>query len=166
MSRRQINADELDFLFREIGKSIWYLQYVEEALSTFIALKRDIKTRGSKSAEEAKVILTKHQLNTLGTSLRFSREAGILSPALQSRLEIFKSERDWLVHRLQQSRKDLYEDTTRFALLHRIGEFCVEALSLQKAVTLEMQEFVVSLGVDAAWIEARAQKEISDLRGA
>jgi hypothetical protein len=88
-----------------------------------------------------------------------------VSPALQSRLETFKAERDWLVHRLQQSRKDLYEDNARSKLLHRIDTFSDEALTLQTAVTAEMQEFVVSLGASAESIEARARKEIADFRG-
>ena len=52
--QRQINAEELLVFFKLIGSGIWYLQHVEDALSTYITVKAEIKDRGGTSAENAK----------------------------------------------------------------------------------------------------------------
>lgn len=167
MTRRQINPEELNVLYELIGKAIWHLQHVEDALATYITVKRDIKTRGGKPATEAESILAKHRTSTLGTALRASREAEVLSQSLQERLEKFKNERDWLVHRsLHQNGKDLYEDEKRYPLMQRVDEFSKEALALQRAIAAELEEFVVSQGADRQWIEAYAQQQLRNLRDA
>src|ERR1700693_2978900 len=96
--RRQINSEELDTLYSLIGQGIWQLQDVEDVLNTTITIKRDVKVRGSVTFEQAEAILLKHRKNTLGISLKIARESEIFSPTLQKRLDIFKKERDWLVH--------------------------------------------------------------------
>lgn len=167
MTRRQISAEELHLLYALIGKAIWHLQHVEDALSTCITVKRDIKIRGAKPAAEAESILARHRSNTLGTSLRMAREASVLSRPLQERLEKFKEERDWLVHRsLHQNGEDLYEDERRYPLLDRIEAFSGEALMLQRLVAAELEEFVVSQGVNRQWIESYVAQQRKKLRGA
>ena len=47
MGQKRINADELNSLYRLTGKGIWLLQYVEDALSTCITMKKDIKRKGA-----------------------------------------------------------------------------------------------------------------------
>lgn len=142
MARRQINTDELHALYMLIGKGIWHLQDVEDALHTCITIKRDIKVRGSVAAVQAKAILSKHRTNTLGSSLRISRKAQVLSSSLQERLERFKEERDWLVHRLvHQDGENLYAYEKRFSLMARIKAFSEEALVLQKLIAAELEEF-------------------------
>lgn len=166
MVRRQINAEELQKLYASIGEGIWHLQNVEDTLHTYITIKRDIKVRGSMPPEKAEAILMKHRKNTLGTSLRISREAKILSPSLQERLDNFKEERDWLVHRsVHQYREDLYVDDKRFALMRRIQGFSEEATILQKLIAKELEDFVVAQGVSREWIFGEAQQKINKLEG-
>ena len=167
MGRRQIDADELSTLYALIGKAIWHLQHVEDALHTSITIKRDIKTRGAKPAAEAQAILEQHRRNTLGKSLRMAREAAIFENALQERLDRFKEERDWLVHRsLHQSGDDLYEDEKRLSVMRRVELFSDEALALQKAVATDLETHVVAQGVSKEWVESYAAEQLKRLRGA
>jgi hypothetical protein len=75
MNRRQINEKELQVLYSSIGKGIWHLQNLEDALHTCITVKRDIRVRGSVPPEKAEAILLRHRGNTLGKSLKIAREA-------------------------------------------------------------------------------------------
>lgn len=166
MRRRQINAEELQALFTLIGEGIWYLQNVEDVLHTYITVKRDVKVRGSMPPEQAEAILAKHRTKTLGVSLKISREAQVLSPSLQKRLDNFKEERDWLVHRsVHQHREDLYVDDKRYDLIRRIGRFSEEARSIQKAIQKELEDYVVAQGVSPEWIFRYAQEKIDKLKG-
>jgi hypothetical protein len=167
MSRHQINADDLHTLYVLIGKAIWLLQHVEDALSTAITIKHEIKTRGSMSAAQAEAILAKHRGNTLGTSLRISWETGLFAAQLQGRLDKFREERDWLVHRsVHQNGADLYEDDKRLKVMCRIEAFSEEALALQKAVESDLEQFGEAQGLKKEWVLAHAQQQIKKLRGA
>ncbi len=167
MARRQINADELETLYRLIGKAIWHLQHVEDALCNAITIKHEIKTRGSMPAAQAEAILAKHRGNTLGTSLRISREARIFPKTLQARLDKFKEERDWLIHRsLHQNGADLYKDDKRLAVIERVELFSEEALALQKAVAADLEKFGEKQGISRKWVLAHALQQIKKLRGA
>lgn len=164
--RRQANPEELNALYTLIGASIWQLQNVEDALDTYITLKADVKIRGSMSPEQAEEILKKHRRNTLGTSLKISKSSCVLSALLQERAERFKEERDWLVHRsVYNNGEDLYVDETRYALMKRIRTFTEEAQTLQRLIASELEEFVVSQGVDREWVAKEAEKRINKLKG-
>jgi hypothetical protein len=166
MSRRSINADELHTLFTLIGQGIWHLQTVEDALHNTITLKRNVITPGSITQEEAKTLLAQHRRKTLGQSLRISREAQTLSTDLQKRLEHFKEERDWLVHRsVHQNGDDLYVDEKRVALMNRIKSFSKEAKTLQKLIASELEDFVVFHGVSREMIGQEAAEAVRKLRG-
>jgi hypothetical protein len=166
MTRRQINAEELHSLYASIGKGIWHLQNVEDVLHTYITIKRDVKVRAGMPVEQAENILQKHRKNTLGSALKISREANIFSSQIQKRLEEFKEERDWLVHRsVYQNREDLYLEDKRYALINRIDKFAEEAIQIQKLIAEELESFVVAQGVNREWIYQQAQESINKLKG-
>ncbi len=117
--------------------------------------------RGSVPPEKAEEILLKHRSRTLGRSLGIARKAQVLNPSLQKRLEIFKEERDWLVHRsVYQNRQDLYVEDKWFALITRIHKFSEEALALQKLIAKELEDFVVAQGVSRDQIINMAEKNL------
>ncbi|MEI6030983.1 MAG: hypothetical protein WCQ20_07440 [Synechococcaceae cyanobacterium ELA739] len=160
-NRQQINADELQVFFGLIGSGIWYLQHVEDALSTYITVKAEIKKRGGTSADNAKFLLSKHRRNTLGSSIRFAEDRHVLNPELLTMVKAFKLERDWLVHRsLHENGDDLYLDSDRYKLLERLAKFSEDAKRLQRVIAEELEDFVVSKGVSREWIH---QKTMSDV---
>ena len=162
----RMNAEELGTLYRLIGKGIWHLQHLEDALSTCITVKSDIKARGAMGEAQAAALLTKRRSHTLGTALRIAREGQVLSPSSQDRLERFKEERDWLVHRsLHENGDDLYRDEMRYFLFDRLAAFSEEALNLQRLIAAELEEFVVAQGISRERIKEYAAHQIMGLRG-
>lgn len=164
--RRQINADQLQAFFWLIGSGIWYLQHVEDALSTYITVKAEIKERGRTDANNAELLLSKHRKNTLGTSIRFAEDSQVLSPELLSRLKAFKLERDWLVHRsLHENGDDMYLESDRHRLLERLAKFSEDAKKLQRLIAEELEDFVVSKGVSRKWIHQKAMTDVNRDKG-
>lgn len=163
---RQINAEELQTLYLLIGQGIWRLQYVEDALATYITMKHHVKMPGRIPEKKAEKILKKYRKNTLGQLLNNAFDNKIMPPKLEKRFRDFKKERDWLVHRcVHQNGKDLYVDNTRYAIMSRIEDFCVEAGTLQNVVYSELKEFSKYRGVDMEKAERSAQKHINELKG-
>jgi hypothetical protein len=166
MERRQINEEELQYLYNLIGEAIWHSQHVEQALHTFVTLKKDIKVRGSVSPEAGEELFKKNQRRTLGFSLKASSEAAVLSASLQKRVEAFKEERNWLIHwSLPSNGADLYLDTTRFALMERVKRLTVEARAIHGLIAEELEVFVCSQGVSKKWIMETALETIRKLKG-
>ena len=164
--QRQINAEELLVFFKLIGSGIWYLQHVEDALSTYITVKAEIKDRGGTSAENAKFLLSKHRRNTLGTSIRFAKDRQVLDPELLTMLEAFKIERDWLVHRsLHENGDDLYLNSERRKLLERLNKFTEDAKRLQRLIGEELEDFVVSKGVSRELIHQKTMSDVNRNKG-
>jgi hypothetical protein len=166
MNRRQINNEELTALFGLIGKGIWHLQNLEDALQTYITIKVEIKEVGVMNSEQAEELLKKHRANTLGTSLKIAKNNNVLRGELVKRLELFKEERDWLIHRsVHQNGKDLYLNDKRNELMERIERFSEEALALQTAVAQEFEDFSLSKGLSRKWIYDKATRDIARLKG-
>lgn len=143
-----IGPGELETLYRLIGKGIWHLQHLEDALSTCITVKHDVKESGPMGAAEAEAVLAKRRRHTLGTALRIAREEQLLSESVLERMQSFKEERDWLVHRsLHESGDSLQQDEETLLLFDRLEAFSAEALALQCAIGEELQRFVLSRGI-------------------
>ena len=165
-SHRQVNAEELERLYVLIGRGVWHLQYVEDALNTLITIKHEVKTPGRIPEAEARALLAKHRGNTLGTSLKVVKSEGLVPLELLDALGRFKEERDWLVHRSQTTHGDLlYTDRGRSETFARLDAFTDEATRLQKALLREINQYVSALGLDVAAAERIALKNIGHLRG-
>ena len=164
--RRQISPEELDSLYRSIGKCVWHLQYVEDALQTLLTMKVEIKFPGAVTEVEAKALLAKHRRATLGTSLRTAQKHDALRTDVMSRLSQLKEERDWLVHRsVNQDGDGLYTTEGRSAILQRLDAFVDEAISLQRALMLEVAAFVESHGLSVAKADELGRQKIARLKG-
>jgi hypothetical protein len=164
--RRQIHPEELEILYRSIGKCIWHIQYVEDALHTLLTLKIEIKSPGAVPEHKAYELLKKHRRATFGTALRTAKENGALSQDLFIRLSNLKEERDWLVHRSQHQDGDtLYTDIGRQGVFERLDALQAEAVSLQPALAEQIRIFVESHGVSSEKAQKIAKQEISALKG-
>jgi hypothetical protein len=163
---RQVTPEELDALYRGVGLGVWNLQYVEDALQTLITIKVEIRTPGRVPSTVGRELLAKHRKNTFGTSLKVVREKSLVGVELLERLTQFKEERDWLVHRSQQTHGDLlYTYSGREEMFRRLISFSEEANSLQKAILAEINAFAASHGVDVKAAEAMAARNVGRLRG-
>jgi hypothetical protein len=164
--RRPITADELAVLFHDIGACIWNMQYLEDALHTFLALKIDIRLPGAVAEQEEKNFLAKHRRGTLGTSLRTAKANSALPASLLKALEELKDERDWLVHRSWNEDGDgLYTDEGRTYVFERIRGIEQRTKNLKAEIVRELQQFCTASGVSDSQAEALAVKQVRALRG-
>lgn len=146
--RKMITSEEITTLYGLVGRGIWHLQHVEQALVTLITIKGELKERGATSREEGEWILEKHRRSTLGTSIRIAKEKDVLSPSILEALIAFKEERDWLVHRsVHENSDDLYLENKKSSLFVRINQFSERATVLQGLAEKELEDYVVSKGV-------------------
>ena len=164
--RRQITSDELEHLYMSIGKGVWHLQYVEDALQTLITMKHEIRSPDRIKEQEARDILAKHRRNTFGTSLKIVGNHSLVPQPLFDQLNAFKEERDWLIHRSQNSHGDrLYTDAGRAETFARLAAFIDEASILQAALLHDIDTFLAAAGLDVAAAERVAIKNLGSMRG-
>lgn len=161
-----MSQEELSALYMLTGEGIWMLQYLEDALTTNLSMKLDIKEKGSRTWEEVHAILAKHRRHTLGNALKIARDEKVFGAALQKRLDAFHTERNWLVHRsLCQNSDELYVSTKREEILRRLEAFSVEAKQLQDLIASDLENFVALRGVSRDTILRYAETQFRMLTG-
>ncbi len=161
-----MNADLLGNMFASIGAGVWYTQWVEGLLQTYVAFKRDIQDRNTVTEAEAEGIIMKVRKSSLGTVLKFSEAATVLSNDLQNKVNSFNSERIWLIHYAAVEKGfKLYVDDQHRAFIDRVAQFTEEAKSLYQAISKEFEDFVVSKGVSREWVDRKAQEIFREMEG-
>ncbi len=164
--RRQLTADELDALYRGVGRCIWHIQYLEDVLHTYLALKIEIREPGRVPENEAHELLAKHRRANLGTALRTAENHAALPSELLAELRGLKEERDWLVHRsMHQDGDSLYTEEGRYAVFGRLDALMERTLELKGKVAAEAMAFCASHGVSSKHAEQLANEQIARLRG-
>lgn len=164
--RRRISPDELSYFYHRIGKAVWHLQYVEEALGYLYIVKGVIVEPHSMSEEDAEQKLRKTQTNTLGSLLTAIEKRNLIKDSLLTDLKDFNKVRRWLIHKsIIESGDDLYTDSGRKRTFDRIEKFIKEAVRLQKQVSSETTNYCVSKGISESWINFKAETDIRKLRG-
>jgi hypothetical protein len=166
VARRQVTPEELEHLYLSIGKGVWHLQYVEDALQTLITIKHEVRVPGRVNEKEVSDLMAKHRRNTFGTSLKIVGNHSLVPQPLFDRLNAFKEERDWLIHRSQNSHGDrLYTDSGRAETFARLAAFIDEARILQATLLHDINTFLAAAGLDVAAAERMAIKNVGSMRG-
>lgn len=162
---RQMNVTELHEFYHHIGAALWQIQYLEDALVSFLALKV-CKERGDTTAAGRQKLLAEKRKLTLGPLIDACVKYQIIRPQEQSRLMSFKLERHWLVHRsLVESGDKLYDDAGRQAVFTRIAAIRDEANCLKGIAFEDLQSWAEAEGVSPAAVEKHAQEELRRLKG-
>lgn len=161
-----MTSDELETLYRSVGRCIWHIQYLEDALHTLLTLKIEIRVPGNVTAQEAQELLSKHRRATLGTALGTASKHEALHPQLLSGLRHLKEERDWLVHRsMHQDGDSLYTDEGRKTVFKRLDLLMETTLSLKKQMLEEAESFCAGHGISSEEAERQAREQIAKLKG-
>lgn len=164
--RRQISEDELATLYHDIGACIWQMQYLEDALHTFLTMKVELKEPGKVPAKEAMAFLAKHRRATLGTSIRIAETNNALPQELIDQLLVLKEERDWLVHRsMHQDGENLYTDSGRDTIFMRLSVLQDGITRLKTEIVKEIEMLCSSHGLSSAQAASLAADKIAALRG-
>ncbi len=164
--RRQLTPNELDNLFRSIGRNIWYIQYLEDLLHTLLTLKIEIKKPGQVTKDEARKLLEKHRRATLGTALQVAEKNKALADDILQGLRRLKEDRDWMVHRSMHQDGDLlYTTEGRNSLFMRLEQIMEKTRLLKVQVYAEITAFCSSHGISTVAAESIARQRIDKLKG-
>lgn len=164
--RRQLTSEELQALYCSVGRCIWHIQYLEDALHTLLTMKIEIRVPGRVTAKEAQELLAKHRRASLGTALGTASKHHALQPELLTELRNLKEERDWLVHRsMNQDGDSLYTDEGRRAVFNRLDSIMHKTLELKSQVVAETEVFCNRHGVCTKQADRFSREKIARLKG-
>lgn len=140
-----ITAEEGSEFYRVLGRALWAIGAFENDLVYYIVvvLKSSLDT-----VELAELELERSFGLTLGNLIREFRKHRELASDLDQRLDTFKSERDWLCHRIfRQNQSDLLNRYRFEALLHRLHHFKSEATALSDILHHGFDEWCIANGI-------------------
>ena len=146
----------IDDLYWSVGKCVWHIQYLEDLLHSYLALRIEIRERGRISEMEARGALNKHRRATLGNALNAAERHSVLPIKLLAELRTLKNERDWLVHRsMHNDSSKLKTKDGQIQFFDRLATL-LENTDKSKAALFELtKSFCAAHGVPVAAIEAK-----------
>jgi hypothetical protein len=156
--RQQLESAEVPHgtyrvLFEEIGRTLWSIQFFEDAMGMYLA--GVFKIPKGTAAREAWKIVDRTRRSTAGTLLTELRAKAPISRNGQKLLTGVVSERNWLVHRLQnENLDDLYNERQFSRLIMRIRKLSEDALDAQREFGRLMVEWVKKHGATQREIDA------------
>jgi hypothetical protein len=154
--QRQINAEELNEFYNAIGGAVWHIQYLEQALVSFVLMKRH--KRKPTTIDQAYERLEKERKGTLGSLYGRAKDEGIIPEELKPRFDNFIDERNWLIHDSRtHNSDDLYNDQLRFEIISRIDAIIEESMRLTGFIFELMDIFIKSEDIDVREVEVRAK---------
>ena len=164
-----MTADELRDFYRRVGGAVWHLQYIEDILVNFLALRiiHERRCAGrTVDVPEAEALLGDKRKLTLGPLIESCVSKKIIPRALVARFEEFKTERHWLVHRsMIENSDDLYLASSREAVFTRIASIQEEARSLGHILFHDLEAWITAHGVSMDWVGRTADHEMRKLKG-
>jgi hypothetical protein len=151
------HAGLLAALLQRVGYAFWQLCECEDTAAHYLVIR--VKASRGIGAERGEALLSNAQRRTFGSLLHELKEAGVLEARLERRLLALLEERNWLAHRAKrESRGIIYRDQDFDRLVSRLDGIAEEATSLNTLLGRALEEFVVSLGIDPAFIEREAKR--------
>jgi hypothetical protein len=143
---------DVDVLYDLIGQSVWYLQHLELAVSTFTALKilQRKREKGTKITEQiGERILSNQRGLTLGPLISSAKREKTMPENLWKRFDKFIKERNWLIHNcVITDYMALRNEDNKKALFNRFEEFTNEAVALKKEIYNLLEIWYSSKGYD------------------
>jgi hypothetical protein len=159
-----ITPEEATEFYRVLGRALWALGAFEYYVVYYIV----VVLRGSfDSMEAAERELDRAFALTLGNLLREFRKYRDLSPDLDRRLDAFKTERDWLCHRIyREAYRDLLNRFRFETLLQRLHAFKGEANALSEILDRSFDRWLAGQGVTQVQVDEGIRKTLDEWKGA
>ena len=155
--KKPASQNEINF-YCLIGEAVCMVQILEDALSTSITLKKEVKKPGAIPLEVANKLREKYRSYTLGSAIKLTRKENILPKPLQEALENFVWERNWLIHKSIQNEKEALSESNK----RRIKSICEMARVLLASVEADLMRYSSSVGVDMSEVRAAIQKHYEE----
>lgn len=160
------NVTDISTLYGLIGKSVWHLQHLELALSTYTALRILQKKRdeGIKIDEtNAMKSLANQQKQVLGQLIGSAKEHGAIPKDLHARFRDFLDERNWIIHNcVIDEYLSLRNENDKTRLFCRIHEFAIEAHLLTGEINSFNELWYVEKGYSFEEAQKNAEKILSN----
>jgi hypothetical protein len=159
-----IAPEEATELYRVLGRALWALGAFESYVVYYIV----VVLRGSfDTMQAAEKELDRAFSFTLGNLLREFRKYRELSPDLDRRFDAFKSERDWLCHRIyRENHKDLLNRARFETLIQRLHAFKAEATALSDILDRSFDKWIAAQGVTQEELDERIRSTLDSWKGA
>lgn len=139
-SSYQEQASTLYFL---LGKTVWAIQHLEDALNMIIIMKQSEAYTKIKADD----ILKSYRKLPLGRAIERAKQEKTFDEKTQQRLQDFLQERNWLIHRcMHESVDEVGYIIEPEKLFKRIESIHLSAFSLKEKIEINMLEFVKSKG--------------------
>lgn len=151
-TKNPASSDHVE-LFACMGQTLFMLQVLEDALSHYIALRKDMDLSKKTPIDVANGYLAKYRSLTFGQALTLVRTQKLLSSSLLEDLSNLKEERDWLVHRsMHENLKGAECDIShcKGPLIYRIRLISSEANRLQGEINIAFLSYLESEGIDTS----------------
>ena len=158
--------EDVDTLYRLLGKALWHLQHLENIVASFTAFKilQAKREKGKKISEAfAKDILANQQRGTLGPIIGAAKQHGSIPGPFAIRFEGFLEERNWLIHRCVKSEYlSLRNSSSKDELFNRIKKFSNEAINLQNEIHMLFESWYEGKGYNFAEAYKLAEEQLKN----
>ena len=170
VSDRKMNTSytetDVGELYSLLGESIWNLQHLEIAVTTFTAMKilQRKRDKGTEITEDVgERVLNKQRRQTLGPLINAAKRERIIPNDLIERFDLFLKERNWLIHKcVVNEYLSLRNKKNKEDLFSRILVFSTEAQSLKKEIYKLLERWYEQKGYDLEHAYKLAEKLISN----
>jgi hypothetical protein len=168
---RDLTSAEKADLFMRIGAVVWFFQYLEDVLVTFLVMKIGYERRRAGtpfSPEEAEEFLADRRRNlTFGPLVDSCVAKDVIRKEWVDRFSNLKNERHWLIHRsiVENADHDMHHEQKRPALLARVGAIRAETMALCRLVDDALSAWANDHGVDVEEAERIAERTVRTWRG-
>lgn len=130
-------------LYTLLGRAVWSIQHLEDALNTAIAIK---DPRATNRTEGDKIRNSNREL-PLGRAIGRAEKEKTFDKDFQKKLKDFLKERNWLIHRcMHESVDDAGAILDEKKLFTKIRGIELTALSLKEAIEIDMLNFCEANG--------------------
>ncbi len=154
--RMPANRDEVN-LYTSLGEALMKTQVVEQALSHSITLKMN----PNETKERADEFLQQKQRYTLGQAIKLAVKEKLYSQPIQSELDAFLEQRNWLVHNvICGNEEDFNTGLIKNELLDKIHSIADKAAIIHRSIEYDLIGFCESKGKDMSKI--RTVLELQD----
>lgn len=153
--------EDVEQLYRLIGKAVWHLQHLENIVTSFTAFKilQAKRAKGEKlsTANVAKVI-EEQKKQTLGPLISTAKSHKTIPPRLAKRFDELLVERNWLIHKcVTDEYLSLRNQLEKKRLFTHIDAFVEEVIALQNETHSLFEQWFIDLGYDLGKVYKQAE---------
>ena len=162
--RRPPTAAERYHINAALGRALWKLQYVEDALATYLTMR--LKLKQGTTLEKGFAMLADQRKRPFGQLVTEACNAGIVDAEIDTVLNRFVAERNWLVHRsMSEYDEAVYTHEGRESLVMRLSFLEENAGTLQRAVYNLLATWLSKNGFDVDAVEKAGETQYRRLSG-